>query len=162
VPAVSASWGSLDLDFSVDCGRLDPESPSVGLVAQADATVVVVRPELADLSHLAPRLGELKAQAISLRILLAGAGPYSAEEVADAVGAEVVGGIPWDPAGARLLGGGSGSRRGLARTGIMRAARGVAAALAAGLVLQAGDQPATLREAANDNHKGARPAVTAS
>ena len=133
VPAVGAGWSALGADVLVDCGRLDPSSPALDLLARADLSVVVIRPQLTDLHHAAARLADLRSRSRDLKLLLAGPGPYGADEVADAVGAEVVGALPWDPVGAALLAGAPGSRRGLTRTSLVRAARQLAELLAAQL-----------------------------
>jgi MinD-like ATPase involved in chromosome partitioning or flagellar assembly len=130
VPAVIARWGELNADVLVDCGRLDPSSPCLDLLAQSDLAIVVVRPGLAELHHLASRVADLRSRCVLLTVVLSGAGPYGAGEVSDAVGAEVVGVIPWDPSGASLLAGTPGSARGLGRTPLMRAARQIVGQLA--------------------------------
>jgi MinD-like ATPase involved in chromosome partitioning or flagellar assembly len=130
IPIVTAGWSHLTTDVIADCGRIDPDSTSMEAIGQADAVVVVVRPQLADLHHLAARATDLKSRCRSLAVVLAGAGPYTSDEVADAVGADVLGAIPSDPTGANLLGGQAGSRRGLSRTALMRAARDIASTLA--------------------------------
>ena len=150
VPAVTIRWGELSAGVVVDCGRLDPGSPCLDLLAQADLAVVVVRPGLADLHHLASRVADLRSRCASLTVVLCGAGPYGANEVSDAVGAEVVGVIPWDPSGAGLLGGTPGSARGLARTPLMRAARQIVAQLAQPISAPTASE-ATMATAASDN-----------
>ena len=40
-----------------DCGRLDPGSPALAIAAHADMTLLMVRPRVSELSHLALRAG---------------------------------------------------------------------------------------------------------
>src|SRR6266705_1472784 len=54
-----------------DCGRLDPGSPALGLAAQAAVTLLVVRPRVSELSHLAPRIAGLSRAGLRLGLLLA-------------------------------------------------------------------------------------------
>jgi len=42
-----------------DCGRLDPGSPALAIAAHADMTLLMVRPRVSELSHLALRAGGL-------------------------------------------------------------------------------------------------------
>ena len=120
---------SLDADVLVDCGRLDPGSAVHDVVAEADLLVVVVRPVVAEVHHLAARLSALRPKALSL--LLIGDRPYSVAEVADAVGAEPLGTLPVDDrAAAALTVGQANGARILRRSRLLRDARAVAEGLA--------------------------------
>lgn len=137
VPAVTSTWSTLNTDVLVDCGRLDPSSPMLDVLAHADLAVVVTRPELADLHHLAARIADLRSRSRALAVVLAGRGPYGPDEVSAAVDAQVVGAIPWDPTGAALLSGRAGSPRRLTRAPLLRAARNLATVLVDSLLADA-------------------------
>jgi hypothetical protein len=120
---------SLSADVLVDCGRLDPSSAAHDVVTEADLLVVVARPVVAEVHHLATRLSVLRAQALSL--LLVGDRPYSVAEVADAVGARPLGTLPVDDrAAAALTVGHSNGARILRRSRLLRDARALADGLA--------------------------------
>lgn len=120
---------SLDTDVLVDCGRLDPGSAVHDIVTEADLLVVVARPVVAEVHHLAARLSGLRPRALSL--LLIGDRPYSVAEVADAVGANPLGVLPVDDrAAAALTVGRSDGARVLRRSRLLRDARAVAEGLA--------------------------------
>jgi hypothetical protein len=120
---------SLAADVLVDCGRLDPGSAVHDVVTEADLLVVVARPVVTEVHHLAARLSGLRPKALSL--LLIGDRPYSVAEVADAVGANPLGVLPVDDrAAAALTVGRSDGARVLRRSRLLRDARAVAEGLA--------------------------------
>jgi hypothetical protein len=124
---------SLGADVLVDCGRLDPGSAAHDVVTEADLLVVVARPVVAEVHHLAARLSGLRPTALSL--LLIGDRPYSVAEVADAVGANPLGTLPVDDrAAAALTVGRSDGAQILRRSRLLRDARAVAEGLAAWLL----------------------------
>ena len=126
LPGVLSSLGA---DVLVDCGRLDPGSAAHDVVTEADLLVVVARPVVAEVHHLAARLSGLRPKALSL--LLIGERPYSVAEVADAVGANPLGTLPVDDrAAAALTVGRSDGARILRRSRLLRDARAVAEGLA--------------------------------
>jgi hypothetical protein len=126
LPGVLSSLGA---DVLVDCGRLDPGSAVHDVVTEADLLVVVARPVVAEVHHLAARLSGLRPKALSL--LLIGDRPYSVAEVADAVGANPLGVLPVDDrAAAALTVGRSDGARVLRRSRLLRDARAVAEGLA--------------------------------
>ena len=53
-----------------DCGRLDPGSPALAIAARAQVTVLMVRPRVSELSHLALRAGALSRGGARLALLL--------------------------------------------------------------------------------------------
>jgi MinD-like ATPase involved in chromosome partitioning or flagellar assembly len=116
-------------DVLVDCGRLDPTSGAVEVVEHADLAVLVTRPELSAVHHLANRLKGLTARSVS--VLTLGDRPYSAREVADAVGAEALGSLPHDARAAGALAGSHpDARRVLRRSALLRSAASLADGLA--------------------------------
>ena len=70
----------LEADVLVDCGRLDPYSPAFEFATHADLLVVVTRPILSEIHHLAARLPSVRARAVSL--LVVGDSPYGVTDVA--------------------------------------------------------------------------------
>jgi hypothetical protein len=119
----------LSPDVLVDCGRLDPNSAVHDVVGEADLLVVVARPVVAEVHHLAARLSALRPKALSL--LLIGDRPYPVAEVADAVGASALGTLPVDDrAAAALTVGRSNGARILRRSRLLRDARALAEGLA--------------------------------
>jgi hypothetical protein len=110
-------------DVLADAGRLDPGSPALGWVRAARLVVLVARPTLAELQHLAYRVTAIREACRALGLVLIGGGPYQPQEVAEALGIEVLGTLPVDPRGAGLLGGVPASAAGLRRTPLLRATR---------------------------------------
>jgi len=120
------SLAGIGRDTLIDCGRLDPASPVMGLFTEADLALIVCRPLLPDLHALAAWL-EIHREALPhLAVVLTGAGPYRAAEVAEALGAEVLPGLPHDPRGVAQLGAGPGSPMRRSRSPLLRAAHALA------------------------------------
>jgi MinD-like ATPase involved in chromosome partitioning or flagellar assembly len=122
-----------------DCGRLDPGSPALAIAAQADMTLLMVRPRVSELSHLALRADGLARAGARLALLLApdaGRGPaeaiYPAEEITATLDLPVEASIPADPRGAADLVRYRGDLSKIRRQPLARAAASLAAALAAG------------------------------
>jgi len=93
--------GELDADVLVDCGRLDPGSPSLALWERASRALLAVRPRLADLQALASWLDGRSLDRVE--VVAIGDGPYPASEIGEALGAEVLARLPWDPDAAEAL-----------------------------------------------------------
>lgn len=122
----------LEVDVLVDCGRLDPYSPAFEFATQADLLVMVTRPILSEIHHLATRLPSVHARAVSL--LVVGDSPYGVTDVASVVEATPLGTIPDDDRAARALTlGHPHALRVLRRSRLLRDARSVAEGLAAWL-----------------------------
>jgi MinD-like ATPase involved in chromosome partitioning or flagellar assembly len=122
-----------------DCGRLDPASPALAIAAQADITLLMVRPRVSDLSHLALRTDGLARAGARLALLLApdaGRGPaeasYPAGEIAATLDIPVQASMPADPRGAADLVAGRADMHKIRRALLARAAASLAAELAAG------------------------------
>lgn len=105
-----------------DCGRLVDEPTTAHLLHASALVVVLARPILSELHHVASRLSALRAVGGRVAVVLAGHGPYSASEVADTLNVEVLGSLPNDPESAAILAGAPGSRRALARLPLLRSA----------------------------------------
>ncbi|MHB8451691.1 MAG: MinD/ParA family ATP-binding protein [Mycobacteriales bacterium] len=146
-------------DVLVDCGRLDPTSPVLGVFTGADLSLLVSRPQLVDLHALAGWLEGYRGQVGRLAVVLTGAGPYPPAEVADALGVEVLTALPTDPDGAAQLGAGARTRRGGVRSPLQRAAealaRDVVSRLPPGLVAPEGEGAAP--PAATGAHQAGAP-----
>jgi hypothetical protein len=129
----------------VDCGRLDPGSPALNLAAKAAVTLLVVRPRVSDLSHLAPRIAGLSRAGLRLGLLLPqGTGQvpaepvYPAQEISATLDVAVYGSIPADPGtAAHLISSRGAPGRTVRRHPLIREAASLAAALAA----TTGEQP---------------------
>jgi hypothetical protein len=133
---------SQDGDVLADCGRLALSRPSHPLLSEASLLILLVRPALADLAHLASRIEGLRKEAGDVAIVLAGPGPYPAKEVAGTLGVEVLGQLPLDPQGAALCSGAkAGSSRAASRSPLLRAARSLTDALVHRLDATRGREP---------------------
>lgn len=129
----------LDADVLLDCGRLDPASPTLALFGAADAAVLVVRPQLADLHHLADWLARHRPDHPRLGVVLVGPAAFAATDIATTLRIEVWGELPHDPAGVSGLT--VDPARWGARSPLARHARSLADTLTARLAL-AGAHPA--------------------
>ncbi|MGH9211739.1 MAG: hypothetical protein ACRD2C_13795 [Acidimicrobiales bacterium] len=114
----------LEATVVVDVGRWgSPASPlATQFVREASVVVVACRSALASVEHarsLVPALQRLSRQVVV--VVVGGDRPYPPDEVAAAVGAPVVGVLPWDPRGVGIL-----VERGVSRSW-PRSALGVAA-----------------------------------
>ena len=118
-----------ETDVIADCGRVEPGSPVLELVANAAIVVLAARPTLEGVAHLRARLAAPVADA-PIGVVLIGERPYSAAEVEAAVGAKVIGVLPRDDRAAAMLNGEPGSPTALNRSSLVRAARDVASAIA--------------------------------
>lgn len=140
-----ARLATLDADVLVDAGRLDPTAPLSGVAMGAARLVLCARPRLSDLNALAAFLaadaGLLDAG--RLRLALVGDGPYRDAEIADALGVEVLGRLPWDEGAAECLATIPASDRRLRLSPLVRAARSLATVLAADVVVHAPEAVAT-------------------
>ncbi len=131
-----------------DCGRLTPGSPAGTLLGVARLTVLVVRPVLAEVSHVAAAVDAVREVTRSLVLVVVGDDGYTSDDLAAALEVPVMGRLPHDPAGAGLTAGRVAvSRRLLRRSRLARAARVLAADLAHRLTgdvpaLTAGPEPA--------------------
>jgi MinD-like ATPase involved in chromosome partitioning or flagellar assembly len=122
-----------------DCGRLDPGSPALAIAAQADVTLLMVRPRVSELSHLALRADGLARAGARVALLLAadaGRGPaeasYPAGEIAATLDIPVQASMPADPRGAADLFACRADMHKIRRAPLARAAASIAAELAAG------------------------------
>lgn len=126
--------GLAGVDVVADCGRLDQGSPALGVLAAADIAVLVARPAVSDLVHLAPWVEQLSALC-TVAVVLVGSGrgghqvAYEPAEIAEALGVAVLGVVADDPHAAARLFAQPGSVAGLLRTRLVASATTVAAAV---------------------------------
>ena len=139
-PLVAAMADS-GVNVLADCGRLAPDSPVAELVESAALTVLVARPTAEEVAHLCSRVTALRCARARLGLVLVGERPYGPDEVADAVGAEVIGVLPEDPRGAALLAGRSPTPWVLRRSPLMRAARELSETISVRLVSAPAEPP---------------------
>ena len=127
---LSNHLATLDADVLVDCGRLDPRAPGLGVFEGADRVVLAARPRLADLHALATWREANPFDAGSVALVLVGDGPYPDVEIAEALGVEVLARLPWDPDAAGALVSVPASAREVRLSPLVRAARSLAGRLA--------------------------------
>ena len=125
--------GELAADVFVDCGRLDPASPTSAVLDGADLVLLAVRPRLADLHALSAWLDGHPIEAKARGLVAIGDGPYPDAEIAEALGIEVVARMPWDPVAAQALASAPADSRELRLAPLARAARSLGDRLAADL-----------------------------
>lgn len=161
--AARQAWGALDLvgerlvahlealdamDTVIDCGSLAPASPALPLVRTADLVVVVSRPTARAMVHLAPWVEQLAGEGSPVVVaLVEGArarheATYRPDEVAEALGVEVLGPVAHDAATAARLYREPGRLTSLRGSALVRSATPVAEAVFARLGPQPSPAPA--------------------
>lgn len=141
--------GLPEADVIADCGRLGPDGPPYDLLAQADAVVLITRPDLGDIIRLRDRATAVMAAAdrrgrrgMTVSVLVV-ADPKTLKDAEaevtralaqSGVPVRLASGIAHDPKGADLLRGTWGGR--LDKTLLIRTAREVAGQLAAPFTAQ--------------------------
>jgi hypothetical protein len=124
-PRLAEALSGVDADVLADCGRFDPRSPALDVVRRADVAVLVVRPVYAELKRLVGTVPALRQVGARLAVVLIGKGAYPPAEVAEALGVEVLGTLPFDPQGAAALGGAPTTKAVLRRSPLLRQAQGL-------------------------------------
>jgi MinD-like ATPase involved in chromosome partitioning or flagellar assembly len=130
-PAIARVLSSFGGVAVIDGGRWSPDQPTADRLAVCDLVAVVCRPTVASVQHasfLCPRVADRLG--VPVAVVLIGAKPYGAGEVAAAIDTPVVGVITWDPSGAQALLSGVSGRR-WRRSQLARSARVVLANLRA-------------------------------
>lgn len=74
------------LDSVADCGRWDPNGPSVDLVREADVALLVLRPSIETVAHTRSQLASLVPLARMTVVVCIGNRPYDPAEVSAALG----------------------------------------------------------------------------
>jgi MinD-like ATPase involved in chromosome partitioning or flagellar assembly len=90
-------------DVVIDAGRLRPDAPTGPLVRAADTLLLVARPVLDELRATRHRVEALRGDGLEAGLVLIGDRPYPPAEVADALGAAVVGVLVDDRRAARAV-----------------------------------------------------------
>jgi len=134
-----------------DCGRIDPESPALSVVREADIMLLLARAHDDALAHVATQWHTVARWSRSPHFLLVGDG-YPTDEVARALDINVMARIPEDPLGAAVLGGRPGRRSAPARSPLGRSMVRIAELAASRALLPHG--PAD-QEQITDFHSGA-------
>ncbi|WP_422647336.1 chromosome partitioning protein [Actinoalloteichus caeruleus] len=137
----------------LDCGRLDPGSPTMPLIAVADALLILTHAHADALAHLAARFDTVGRWSHRPALLLVGGG-HSAAEVRRELGAPVLTHIPHDPRSAAALCGRPTSRRPRVRSPLASSARQVARALLRD------DEPAPVQHPGGEDGADTRAALT--
>jgi hypothetical protein len=140
-PQAGTGWpeaGGEEAVVIADCGRLDSRSPAFAVAAQAALTLVLVRPRVSELSHLAERVPGLARAGLRLGLLLApaaaggtGEACYPPGEIAATLDVPVEGSLPADPRATAALIASRGELAPSRRLPLAQAVTALAAALAA-------------------------------
>jgi hypothetical protein len=135
-----------DEDLIVDAGRVDLSRPPAPWMIDCDLALLVVRPTLPAVTAAHRfartwRTGGAATAATPLELVVVDSpSPYAVGEVADAVGLECRGVLPYEPVHARVHSDGIDPTRGFARSGYARALTGLTRAVVERIeVLQGSD-----------------------
>lgn len=106
----------------VDCGRLTRRSPAINLARRSVVTILLCRAELEEIYGMLAGVVELRDAGCNLGLVVVGAGRWPPEEIAERAGVPLLGVLPNDPKGGRMVctGGLVRSRR-LERTALAKA-----------------------------------------
>lgn len=124
-----------DVDVVADCGRLAPRSPALGVVMAADLVVLVSRPTVGEVIHLAPWVEQLVSDGCKVGLVLIGGRrgrqlvAYEPAEIGDALGVPVLGVMADDASAAARVFAQPGSLAGLWRNRLVRSASALAASV---------------------------------
>ena len=120
-------------DLLVDCGRLDPDSPAMEIVRQAELTLLFTRPDVENVLQTRLRLGALAdsgAAQGATTVVVVGRRPHSPAAVREALEADVLGVLAYDPRSAAALSGEPGElRRRFRRQSLLPSAQALCTAL---------------------------------
>ncbi len=157
-PGVLETLAGMGADVLADCGRLHhPGAATRAVVRRAALTVLVARPVVAEVEHLAADLPAIAGECPRLGLVLVGQGGYPADEIAAALEIELLGVLPRDRHGAAWLAGAPANAWALRRAALVRAAWPLARTLATRLAGPA-DQATQPAPAVPDERRPARPA----
>ncbi len=124
-----------DIDVVADCGRIDSDSLTSGVVAETDTLYLVARPTAEDIQPAAALAINARDRGISVSWVLIGDRPHEPAEIARVTGVPVAAVLPDDPRSAQAMLEGRSDRGGkrsrLARAIAALAARSVETSLAA-------------------------------
>ena len=129
---VRADLHQAGTDVLVDVGRVDQATSAASWLVDADLAVLVVRPTLPAVIAAHRLAAQWPARRAPLHLVVVdGGSPYTANEVAAAVGGPLLGVIPFDPASARVHSEGTSPGRGFERSEYARSVRHLAGVLGA-------------------------------
>jgi len=103
-----------------DCGRWDPASPCVDLVAESSVTLVVLRPTVESVAQVRTRLASIAVIARHVLVITIGSRPYGSDEVATALGDVTTFGLASDERSASFVRSGRSLDRSLRRAPLIR------------------------------------------
>jgi hypothetical protein len=109
----------------VDCGRVDPDSPTFPIIRSADAMLLVARPHDDELAHVALKLQAAQKWSRRPCFVLIGDG-YPTAEVSQVLGIPVMGRVPRDDKGASVLCGQGNGQHSPMKSALGRAAATIA------------------------------------
>jgi len=119
-----------EMDVIIDCGRIPPGLPTVGVIAEANVVLVLTRPTLDQLRPAAHRVDTLNTSGVDAGLLLVGDKPYGPAEVTASMKVSVTGVVAWDPRTAAVLTGSHGAVHDLRRSPLVRSVATLAGRLA--------------------------------
>lgn len=93
----------------VDCGRLTSRSAALQIARRSLVTILVARPILEEIHSLQAGIVELREAGCNVGLVLVGKGDWPASEIAEHARVPLLGVLPDDPKGAKLI-----AQRGLA------------------------------------------------
>ena len=133
-PGIAVALGGLEADVIADCGRFDAGGTQpLGVLAEADAVLMVMRPTLRQVAAARPRV-DMVTQVIGTRdklsLMLIGDKGVPPVDISRTLEARVIASLPEDASTARVLSDGAGRRSRLDRTPLMRAAKPAGRSLA--------------------------------
>jgi len=132
---LAAALAAQRVDVLADCGRLDGAPGQEHVLRVAAQIVLVLRPTLRQAAAARPRI-EMLAQLSGIladdrvSLLVTGQGPVVPDEISRALGVPLLATLPDDRRVAQLLSDGTGARRGIDSSPLLRAAAGAARGLA--------------------------------
>ncbi|RFS85963.1 ParA family protein [Actinomadura spongiicola] len=113
-PLVAGALATRDGDVIADLGRVGGAETPVALLEAANVVIVVLKPTLAQVDAVRPRLDVLRSLVSSrgeIGLCLIGDGPYSAAEIKRLLRVPVLAELPHSPADAQVLSDGARPRR---------------------------------------------------
>ena len=113
----------------IDLGWIGEDGPSLPLAAAADATLVVTRPEIAEVQALLFQVRQLQAAGATVGLVTIGTAPNDPQEVAAVAGVPLVAVLPDDAAVAAALRGAKFAPNKFRRSLLWRTIGGIAASL---------------------------------
>lgn len=144
-PALTENLKTLGAPAIIDLGWIAESGPSLALAAAADVTLVVTRPEIAEVQALLFQVRQLQAAGATVGLVTVGTTPNDPQEVAAVAGIPLVAVLPDDAGVAAALCGGKFAPNKFRRSLLWRTIGGIAASLVdSGLMLSraTNDEPA--------------------